>query len=48
MVKIRVNDGQWLVTIPKDIAEQVNLEKGESVTFTLDQFNNMMILRKKK
>jgi len=49
MPKIQNKNGQWIVTISKDTAEQVQLEAGEPVSTVPDaQDHNILIKRRRK
>lgn len=48
MVKIQEKNGQYTVTIPKDIIKLVGWVGGTHITATTDPYGNDVVLRRQK
>jgi len=48
MVKVQEHDGQFFLTVPKDIVIHIKLKKGEDMIVVLDQDEKDIIYKRRK
>ena len=48
MVRVQQGKNQIWITIPKDVAEQAKIKKGEDVTVVPDQYDRDLIIKRRR